>query len=108
MTIVSQKGGELCCSFNPGVWIWYSQCDSHQMLNVKLGKVQIDNQLTSTELPTRVIFSEVDSRYTGELAEGMIMNTCTCTPYNYMYTLCMYSYCTCIIQEYMYSKLLTI
>ena len=72
MIIVSQKSGELCCSFNPGVWVWYSQCDSHQLFNMKLGKVQIDNQLTDTELSTRVVFSE--SRHTGDLhvTEGTV------------------------------------
>ena len=70
MIIVSQKGGDICRKFNPGVWVWYSQRDHHQSLNVKLGRVQIDNQLNNTELSTRVVFSEVESRYSGEIAES--------------------------------------
>ena len=70
MIIGSHKGGEICRKFNPGIWIWYSQRNNHQSLNLKLGKVQIDNQLESIELSTRVVFSELESRYSGDLAEG--------------------------------------
>ena len=70
MIIASSKGGEICRKFNPGIWIWYSLRHNHQSLNLRLGKVQIDNQLMSTELPTRVVFSELESKYSGDLAEG--------------------------------------
>lgn len=70
MTIDSGKGGEICRTFNPGVWVWHSQCDNRQYFNLKLGRFQIDNQMADNELYTKVVFSEIDSRSTGNTETG--------------------------------------
>lgn len=63
MTIQSTKGGQISRSFNPGIWVWLSKCDNKWALDVKLGRVQIDNQLNNYEMPTRVVFSSKELTY---------------------------------------------
>ena len=71
MIIQSSKGGEISRGFNPGIWVWYSQCNNRSSLSVKLGRVQMDNQLKTISLPTRVVFAEKNPTYAGDIVEGI-------------------------------------
>ena len=69
MLILSEKGGSISRTFNPGIWVWFSQCDNKKTCSIKLGRVQIDNQLQSIELPTRVVFAAKEVSH-GDVKEG--------------------------------------
>jgi vacuolar protein sorting-associated protein 13A/C len=60
--VISSKGstgddGYVSRSFNPGIWVWSSIYSQRLSIDVRLGHVQIDNQLDNVELPTHVVFS---------------------------------------------------
>lgn len=72
MVIRSSKGGRVSRSFNPGIWVWYSQCEQRSSYSVKLGHMQIDNQLELIELQSRVVFSAKDQTHPDAL-EGKVV-----------------------------------
>ena len=55
--------GSISRSFNPGIWVHYLHSAKSSSTNVKLGRVQIDNQLDDVELPTRVVFSSKEMQH---------------------------------------------
>lgn len=63
---VKHRVGSISRSFNPGIWVWYSHCVKTSSVSVKLGLVQIDNQLDDVELPTRVVFSSKEMQHLSE------------------------------------------
>ncbi|XP_011403538.2 PREDICTED: vacuolar protein sorting-associated protein 13A-like [Amphimedon queenslandica] len=63
---IKQRVGSISRSFNPGIWVWYSHCVKTSSVSVKLGLVQIDNQLDDVELPTRVVFSSKEMQHLSE------------------------------------------
>ena len=73
MIIRSSKGGRVSRSFNPGIWVWYSQCDQRSSYSIKLGHVQIDNQLEMIELQSRVVFSGKDQTHSDPLEGNVVL-----------------------------------
>ncbi len=51
------KGGSLTRSYNPGFWGWILVEDNYYKINVKVGRLQIDNQLRDYTLDSRIIFA---------------------------------------------------
>lgn len=67
MVINGGMKGNISRWFNPGIWVWYSHCLKRSSINVKLGRVQIDNQLDEIEFPKRLVFSAKDNLDEGNL-----------------------------------------
>lgn len=51
------RGGVLMRTFNPGVWGSLSVTDTHLIVGVAVGKMQVDNQLQDYALDNRIIFT---------------------------------------------------